>query len=306
MGKKHKVFPEWKLKRPKFTDLKWPVSAEKLAKYDTFELKHDGIWGQMVIDGKSLRIYSRTGQLKMSTGLMRPIFLDRVVIHGEYMFGSNWGIKNGVDRQFFAFDIVEYAAQDVSGLPLSERRGLLKIAGARLSRAGVAIRGATHYNMASINRVWEDKIEKYRYEGLVLKDTSKPFGVGWARIKAQYEIDYVCLGFNLSDAEAYRDKMVSSIIGGLYFPTGRKDGEFSETNELKSVVNVSGLTDAQRAEFFTNPEEFKYRVFTAQGKTVYDNGALRHPNFVGWHAEKTEEECTIASTSAYTLKDAWL
>jgi ATP-dependent DNA ligase len=99
-------------------------------------------------------------------------------------------------------------------------------------------------------------------------------------MKAQATYDYVCMGFEQSDADSFKGWAVKSVIGGLYIK-----------GKLERVTTVSGITHEQRAEFFRHPKRYIGRVFEAEGKALFSNGALRHPNFLRWRSDKPATAC---------------
>ena len=108
-----------------------------------------------------------------------------------------------------------------------------------------------------------------------------------ARAKREIEVEYVCLGFNESDADKYRGRMVKSIKGGLYV-----DGRLTE------IIDVSGMTEAQRTEFYDHQYAYIGNVFTARGRGLFDSGKLRNPQFIGFRSDKNATECTLDNVRA--------
>jgi len=340
MGTKQKVYEGMVLNRPKFTNVRFKYEAAGQSvlqwkgnpepPWNVVELKGDGIWGQMVIEGTSVKVYSRNGTLKDEFKLAVPFspwgyFRDsgeddtgyavggsRIVLHGEFMFGTNWSKRRKLTGQFMAFDLVEFGGQCFRDKPQWTRRAFLEQVVFGKPSAGLpSIATHSSPNPLSVTsrgriqcipqwrtsrdegitdlvqRIWADWVLAEDWEGLILKEGSAPFGEGWARIKRTYEVDYVCMGFRQSNADKYKGRMVKSVIGGLYVE-----------GELKEAVRVSGLTEAQRTEMFDNPGKFVGRVFKVNGKGVFPNGAVRHPNFVEWHQDKQQQDCTIDSARA--------
>jgi len=134
MGTAGKVYPQYITTRPDFADLD-PRQSDVFKiierEYTYAEFKYDGQWGRMEIQpsGSSTNVYifSRHGQLKHSFIESRILpFTGRTVIHGEFMHGSNWGIRTGRDKHFYAFDVVMHNGVDVSFEHFDWRRGSSK------------------------------------------------------------------------------------------------------------------------------------------------------------------------------------
>jgi len=255
--------------------------------YDIVELKADGIWGELVLEGNQVKVWSRTGVLKAVWEVPEnKNGGKRIVLHGEYMFGSQF-LRNPLHSlRFYAFDCTEMQGVDIRDEPFSYRRVALETACDGLPLQD-RIEPVQQWRLArhDIQELWQRKVVRAGWEGLVLKKLSATYGYGFARIKKEYEADYVCMGFMQSDAEKYKGQMVRSIVGGLYF-----DGK------LKQVIRCSGMAEDERAEMYQSPELYIGKVFTVRGKGRFKSGALRHPNFIRLHPEKSPLECTYQST----------
>lgn len=298
MGRIQETHVEFYLERPEYREIP-PEKIEglrypELKEYDLIEIKHDGIWGQAHVqpDKQVIDIYSRTGKLKKSidakeAGIEIDDEAGDFILHGEYMHGSNWGIRNGVDGKFFAFDIDWGGHQDgpTKNFPLWTRRNLLyEFVNHRMTQSKDRIFNLVRQeHISTLPQLWKE-IKEGGYEGVVLKSSWAAFGKGWARVKRKFEIDYVVIGFKESNAAKYKGRMVKSIEAGLYV-----DGV------LKRVCSISGINEEQRAAFYQRPEDFIGRVFTASGKGVFSSGSVRHPNFERWHQDKLPHECTLES-----------
>ena len=264
------------LNRPVFLDLN-PVDGPPPG-FNKVELKMDGQWGQLKIENGSLEIWSRHGKLKLQTRVPKA---PDMIVHGEFLYGSNWAIQRGMAGQFYAFDIISYRDTDISDKTLKYRRSVLTQYLSLYSKAyGLPewLRVLPQYPVSDWRDLWDFKVLNEGYEGLIFKHSDAPFGEQWARMKRVFTVDYVCVGVNISEAPKYAGQ-VASIKAGLYI-----DGE------LKHVGNVHGLTDAQRLEFL---DGYEGKVFEATGRGLFTTGALRHPNFVRWHSDKEAGQCTL-------------
>ncbi len=272
-----KTFEDMKVSRPGYAEIGPDHPLEELKQqWDVVELKYDGIWGRIECDEGVAKTFSRNGQVKhyQACGDVSA------TLHAEYMFGSNWSYRMGLSGISFVFDCTRWGKKDISHRPLTERR---EYAAKAVEILGAPFRLVEQYPVNMVPLLWEQFVLAQSYEGLVLKNSEEPFGEGWGRIKRVFEVDYVCMGFNQSDAPKYKGRMVKSVIAGLYDKKG----------ELVSTASVSGLNEHQRAMMFQNPDEYIGRVFKASGKQVFESGALRHPNFVEWHHDKLPTECTV-------------
>ena len=267
--------------RPKFKEYKEISSVpEKL--YDIVEPKMDGIRGVYVQPGEFLldgwEIWSRTGVRKAEG---TDCGNEKIILLGEFMFGSNWAYERGLDREFFAFDILRYGDENLYEKPLTVRREILEEV-LRWNMLPPFVRIIDQYPITEIDKVWDELVEKKNYEGLVLKRNDGIYGDKWGRIKHRTSIDYVCMG--IEEGRGRLEGMAGGILGGL----------FNDDKECVVVCKVGGgLKDDERKDLWENREQLIGSVFTAGGYKVYKSGAIRHPQFMGFRDDKQTGECTF-------------
>ena len=269
----------------RFYDKNYRSHVERYGYYDTIEMKMDGIWGCMVItDGKYV-IYSRTGKAKAVGDIKHSV--DMILL-GEYMKGSHWGHKMGMDGHFYAFDCLQFK-KDLKPYQLTTRRKYIKksLRDIRIQNESYDtesdfgwIRQLPHYPIRDSWSMWYQYVKRQGYEGLVLKNSKSKYGdVGaWARVKNTTEIDYMCIGFEPADPESRYAGQVGAVRGSLI--------------DHPCDVKCGGLTDAQRKEFTDNPEKFIGKVFTATGHGWFPSGSIRHPKYSYFRDDKSMMECT--------------
>ena len=269
----------------RFYDKNYKSHVERHGYYDTIEMKMDGIWGCMVItDGKYV-IYSRTGKAKAVGDIEHSV--DMILL-GEYMKGSHWGHKMGMDGHFYVFDCLQFK-KDLKPYQLTTRRKYIKksLRDIRIQNESYDtesdfgwIRQLPHYPIRDSWSMWYQYVKRQGYEGLVLKNSKSKYGdVGaWARVKNTTEIDYMCIGFEPADPESRYAGQVGAVRGSLI--------------DHPCDVKCGGLTDAQRKEFTDNPEKFIGKVFTATGHGWFPSGSIRHPKYSHFRDDKSMMECT--------------
>jgi len=268
--------------RPKFKEIRfedteaWSSAPEK---YDTVEIKMDGIWGAFTIGYGEWMIQSRTGKIKAEGAAITSDRLDDTVILGEYMHGSHWGHKMNVDGQFFAFDCIRFQGEDITNHSLQERRGYLDMALA-FEEMPEFIKHLPNYEVNMWPYLWEKHVKGEGYEGLVFKDSKSKYNDkdAWARMKDTVEIEYICHSFRPADEGTRYEGQIGAVIGTL--------------DDKEVFVTCSGLTDAERLEYTENGEDYIGKVFTAKGNAWYPSGSIRHPKFKEWRDDKEPEECT--------------
>ena len=280
--------------RPKFKEMsydefrrydpRWLRDGEK--KYDTVELKMDGIWGCMVISDGKYVIYSRTGKAKQIGDIKHDV--DMILL-GEFMHGSLWGRKHNVDGKFFVFDCLKHK-KDLASLQLTTRRKYITKSIQQLYDLNVSYDDDVN-NVNFIRRVqshpfkeswsmWYHKVKRQGYEGLVLKDSKSTYNEkdAWVRVKLQTEIDYMCIGFEPADPESKYKGQVGAVIGSLI--------------DKPCKVQCGGLTEKERRMFTDNPDAYIGRVFKATGHGWFPSGSVRHPKFAEFRNDKRMMECT--------------
>ena len=268
--------------RPKFKEIRfedteaWSSAPEK---YDTVEIKMDGIWGAFTVGYGEWMIQSRTGKIKAEGECDSDEIIDDTIILGEYMHGSHWGHKMDLDGQFFAFDCVRFQGEDITNHSLSERRGYLEMA-LGFKEMPEFMHPLPNYEVNMWPYLWEKHVKGEAYEGLVFKDSKSKYNDkdAWARMKDTVEIEYICHSFRPADEGTRYEGQVGAVIGTL--------------DDKEVFVTCSGLTDAERLEYTENGEDYIGKVFTAKGNAWYPSGSIRHPKFKEWRDDKEPEECT--------------
>ena len=267
--------------RPKFRELHLSEIGEVGAEgYDLVQLKMDGIWGCMVISNGEWRIYSRTGKIKANGECdtrSLPLHGEAIIL-GEYMKGSHWGHKMDIDGEFFAFDCLKTNDIDIKNKPYSIRLEKLKEINTYLAPDFVSILEV--YPSTEWSRLWDIKVGKQAYEGLVFKRSESAYydKHAWARLKSVVEIEYMCIGMEPADPNSRYAGQAGAVIGSLV--------------DKICAVKCGGLTDEMRREFTDHPERYVGQVFTAKGNGWYPTGSIRHPKFKVWRDDKEFDECT--------------
>jgi bifunctional non-homologous end joining protein LigD len=291
-----------------------------------YELKLDGV--RILADkrGDEVALYYRKGRVGTAgypdvVRALRALPFERLILDGEIIAFDETGRPNfqrlaqrfqaarprDVERamrvvpvSFVAFDLLALGAQDLSKLPLVERKQLLKRA---LPSRGV---------VSALDHIEDDGRALYefcrvqRLEGLVAKRKASPYRVGpkasndWVKVKADREDDFVVIGYTRGnvgrelgalDLASYRgDQLVSrgKVGSGFDGPTLELLIKELEKRRVKST-DVSGeLTPAPRGRTFVRPDlvvNVRYTGFT-------DDAHLRHPVYRGLRADVAPRDCT--------------
>lgn len=217
-----------------------------------FEIKFDGYRGLAAIDGKTSRIFTRSGQdwthrfgpiphalaqLELSDTLLdgEIVVFDK---EGKSDFGAlQAALKDDPARlSYVAFDLLIDAGEDIRSLPLSERKARLKTLIAGAADRALPIHFSDH---AREGEALHRSLCGQDFEGVIAKRTDAPYPVGrseaWLKVKCAKAQEFVVIGFSPSD----KGRPFASLLLGLH---GR-DG-------LRYAGRVgSGLDEAKLAEF---------------------------------------------------------
>tara|TARA_Y100000593_G_C4297316_1_gene331345 strand:- start:641 stop:1468 length:828 start_codon:yes stop_codon:yes gene_type:complete len=251
------------------------------------EPKADGCFGLLSSDGTvTSRNDTTLGRIDLKTG-------EDFVLVGEYLIRTPWSVETGRTGTFLAFDILVDQGVDVSGLPLVERKRRLEDVVGRVESEAVddfwhgqpvPLLGVLPWFVigeeVSVFALWETWVLASGWEGLVFKSAGA-YGDRWGRMKRVHERDFVLVDFEEPKVDAHVGHLVGSAVIGHYV-----DGE------LVTIGKVSaGFDHETRREMYLDPDAFIGRVMKVRGNSVFRSGAMRHPVFNGWHADKAAEDC---------------
>jgi hypothetical protein len=267
-----------KLDRPKYKNFKPGKFPTRADGFDSCELKYDGWWGQLLLEGHLWELYSRTGRRLEVGGLQRSY--TRTLLHGEYIVGTEWAKDHPEYYGLFALFGVEIFDGKKPPYPDCTRRWASHYAAREIADENIlgGVFAVNPYPIDKAPLLWRLNPE---FEGLVFKDSQAPWGAPFGRMKREATMDYVCTGFLEANADRHKGWGVASIVGGLYV-----DGSL-----VTDVCATSSLTDTQRADFYSDPGRYIGQVFEVKGKKITKTGSMRHPDFVRWRPDKRPEEC---------------
>lgn len=289
-----------------------------------FELKYDGY---RLLAGRShgeARLCSRAGNDLTATfpeiaRAVRGLPYEGLVLDGEVVVSGpdgkpSFGLlqKRGrltrpldalraswaLPATLYAFDLLAVEGFDLRGLPLRQRKKLLRDL---LPTVG-PVRFSDH--VEGDGQAVFAGVERMALEGMVGKDASAPYRGGrsrsWVKVRREHVDDFVVVGW--TDPEGSR-----SAFGALHLArwegqdlryagsvgTGFRDGTLHEIGALMSELEEPGGPELRGpapdgpAHHWIRPE----LVVEVRFKERTEQGLLRHPVFTRLRTDKPPEDC---------------
>jgi len=256
------------------------------------QLKYDGIWAKVVVNGSAAYVYSKTEVCKEVFTREPRLSFDQpppCTLICEYMFGSQWSQHPERKGQFYVFDCTALDGASLEHLPYSERyRTALRL----LPQLDPRFLCTPCYPAAKFGLLWTDIVEKESYEGLIFRRWSDTYAAPLLKLKREVEDDFVILG--MTEGEGKHKGRMGSLQVGQIDP---------DTGDMVYVMDVGGgFSDGDRERFWHNEVAFRGQVILVGSKGRFDSGALRHPNFIRFRTDKPPLECILKRQSKSTTE----
>jgi bifunctional non-homologous end joining protein LigD len=277
------------------------------------EVKYDGYRTLVAANGSEVRCYTRTGQdwtdkFRTIADAFRAMDLAGALVDGELVAFAPDGrtdfstlqktLKDGGKLEFFAFDLLEEAGEDLANLPLIERKNRLQALFDDLPR-GSLIHFSTHIR-GNGSEVFE-KVCGANQEGIVSKKVSAPYrsarGKTWLKIKCGRRQEFVIGGWTPSDKRrGFKSLLIGTWEGGKLIYRGRVGTGFDD-NRLEDLSARMANLARKDPPFEAVPREVR-RSKWVEPKLVAEirfgeftsDGILRHPSFLGLREDKAARE----------------
>ena len=279
------------------------------------EMKYDGYRTLVAVGGGEARAYTRSGrdwsgrfpsiladarQLKVQSALIdgEAVVLDP---EGRSNFQKLQGALKGAPASidYFAFDLLELNGDDLTSLPLLERKTKLK---GILPAKGTHIRYSDH-----IQANGEKLLKSFcaaGLEGVVSKLANSRY-VGaragnWVKTKCIKRQEFVIAGWTPSDkSRAFRSLILAVHDGGTLRYAG-KVGTGFDAAELARLMKImapleqkAATVEAPRAEV-RGAHWLRPRLVAEIAYTEMTNeGTLRHPSYLGLREDKKPEAVVL-------------
>ncbi|WP_354038812.1 DNA ligase D [Devosia sp. UYZn731] len=282
-----------------------------------FEMKFDGYRAQIAISGPEVRVYTRNGhdwteQFKVILEPLRTLTKGSVLLDGEIVAIDKAGRTNfsmlktgigaGIPLKFYAFDLLEKDGEDLTALPLIERKAILEsLIG---ERDGGDSLQYSHHVVDNGQQVF-DAMCAGGHEGVIAKAADGSY-IGdrtktWLKIKCTKRQEFVIGGWRPSDDGR---GMASLILGtyekGQFVYRGRVGTGFSDAMRAKILKQMEAMRIAKPA-FAAVPNDIARKAMWVRPELVAEvayaeitpDGSLRHASFQGMRADKKANQVVL-------------
>jgi bifunctional non-homologous end joining protein LigD len=213
---------------------------------------------------------------------------------------------------YYVFDILHVDGHDVTGVPLEERKKILKLVVPRVEKS---IRYSD--SIQGSGREIISKACHLHLEGIVSKRRGSPYrpgrGVDWLKIKCTKREEFVIGGFTKPSGNrsrfgalllGYYDRKKKLVYAGRV-GTGFNDKTLASLHQkLTGLIqgrspyaNLSGTTGEARDVSWVKPK----LVAEIQFSNWTDEGLLRHPSFQGLREDK--QACKVVHAEPLSLSE---
>lgn len=291
-----------------------------------FEPKWDGVRAIAEIAGGRVRMWSRNGN-EISIAYPEVEELATTLVEGTIVDGEIVAFQDGrpsferlqhrmhvrdprriaqlaVDNPvvFMVFDLLADAGEDLTGLPLSERRELLDrriTPSERVQVSPMTIGTGTALFAAAREQHLEGIVAK-RLDSVYMPGRRHP---NWRKIKVVHEVDAVIVGWR--EGSGGRSNGLGSLVIALYDDDELRSvgsvGSGFDQRSLRAMEELLELVAAEEpslptdniqdasAVHWVRPE----LVAVVEYREVTTSGHLRAPVFKGMRSDKAVSDCTI-------------
>jgi bifunctional non-homologous end joining protein LigD len=287
-----------------------------------FELKYDGYRFRAARDGDVVRLLTRNGRDATATfpevaRALGALPCERFIADGEIVVHDDAGLPSfqrlqrraGLSRALdvrnaavelpatmYLFDLPAFGRHDLRGLPLLERKRLLR----RLLPSVGPLRFSDH--VEEQGEALFAQVERLGLEGIIAKKAQSRYRTGrsgeWLKVPAHREDDFAVVGFteprgarggfgalHLGTYEGER-LVYSGTVGSGF---SQRDLNATHAQLLVDTRDSPSCEGAPAADGHTWVEP--RLVAVVRYKQVTDEGLLRHPVFVRFRDDKTPREC---------------
>lgn len=336
--KENKVTPDFfnKGKKTPFYTSVQPMLATLVDKaFDkegwTYEVKWDGYRAVAFMNNGIVELKSRNN--KSFNAKYYPVFEALIhwgvnaVVDGEIVVVSrqgsanfnalqNWRSEADGELLYYLFDILWYEGYDLKGLPLVERKEILR----SLIPEDSIIRLSNDFDTSGIEFL--ETARKMGLEGIMAKKKESTYHIGirtkdWLKIKANKRQEVVIGGFTLNEGshKPFSSLLVGVFENGNFIYTGKIGTGFDTKTQLAMMQQFRPLI-INKAPFTQKPDVNKPSRFRPNPPNatatwlepvlvcevsfteLTPDGIMRHPSFEGMRSDKKASDVVIESEIA--------
>jgi bifunctional non-homologous end joining protein LigD len=266
------------------------LTQERFAGDDwLFEQKFDGIRLLAYKRGAEVKLYSRSRRLQDLPRLAEAVArlpVDEAILDGEVTWDGQGG--------YHVFDILWLNGEDVTGLPLEQRRALL----GRLPFENPL----HHVRMLNDREPWE-RARREGWEGVIAKRRGSPYehrrSPHWLKMKCELAQEFVVGGF--TDPQGTRVGLGALLVGYYEEDDFVFAGKIGTGFDTKLLLDLRGRLDVLEipASPFTRARGLpRLHAHWVRPDVVVQvaflewtvHGKLRHPRFIGVRTDKNARD----------------
>ncbi len=275
-----------------------------------FEMKHDGYRCIASLSGEDVKLYTRNGHdwTDRFAELVEPfsrITKSTALIDGEVCALLPEGrsdfstltnaLKSGAPLVFYAFDLLEFDGEDLTGLPQHERKDRLETLLVDLAD-DAPIRYSSHV-LGNGQEVF-DAVCREGHEGVIAKKATATYRSArtksWLKLKCGQRAEFVIAGFSPSVRKGtFASLLLGSWEADALVYRGRVGTGFTvdEAHALQRELDARVQKDSPFADV---PREIarsaRWVAPTLVAEIAFTertpDGRLRHPSFIGLREDK--------------------
>src|SRR5450432_2396636 len=291
-----------------------------------FEVKWDGYRANALLNGKRVSLQSRND--KSFSEKFYPVYdilkkwdlhavLDGEIVvinkNGVSNFGAlqNWRSEADGELIFYLFDVMWMDGHNLKGLPLIERRNILK----SLTLPSEIIRISEGFENSGIS--FFESVKKLGLEGIIAKKKQSAYlendrSRAWLKIKTNKRQEVVIGGYTLNEGS---NKLFSSLLVGVYKKdrlvyTGKIGTGFNHSMQAELLKKFKPLViksppftaepDINKPSRF-RPDPPAARAVWLKPKIICEvsytemtaDGVMRHPSFEGLRSDKEPDSVVL-------------
>lgn len=305
------------LKPPPFQPVQLATLVDTVPTGDRWlhEMKYDGYRLLVAVGGGTARAYTRSGldwsekfagiaEAAAKLGVRSALLDGEAVVMDEAGRSSFQGLQGALKGapasiDYVAFDLLELDGEDLTALPLTERKAKLR---AILPEGDARIRYSEH-----IEGNGEQLLHSFceaGLEGVISKKVDGRYigsrSGGWLKTKCVKRQEFVVVGWTPSDkSRAFRSLVLGIHEDGVLRYAGKVGTGFNNEEIFRLMETMQPLeqstptVEAARAEV-RGVHWLKPKLVAEIAYTEMTNeGTLRHPSYLGLRADKKAEAVVL-------------